>query len=141
MAASPIPRGSFVLGRFTIMPSAKIGAAFRVFVRPKIFVVSMPIRNFFYFVALFSKDDELFLSPFRSAFRFVEAWKSFSSIRNFPRREPLELFSSHLLASFLPLQEKSPTSFSFSWGRNGRSPSSSERGVVREYQHGMLPPS
>jgi len=59
---------------------AKISAAFGVLVFAEIRVVAMPVGYLLNFVALLTEDDELFLTPFRSAFRFIETSKGFAVV-------------------------------------------------------------
>ncbi len=64
------------------MAGAKISTSFGVLVFAEIRIIPVPVRNFFNFVALLAEDDELFLTPFRSAFRFVETSESFAVVLN-----------------------------------------------------------
>ena len=62
------------------MAGAKISAAFGVFVFAEIRVVAMPVGYLLNFVALLTEDHKLFLTPFRSAFRFIETSKGFAVV-------------------------------------------------------------
>ena len=62
------------------MTSAEVSSPLGVLVFAEIGIIPVPVRNFLNFVALLAKDDELFLTPFRSAFRFVETSKGFSVV-------------------------------------------------------------
>ena len=64
------------------MTSTEVSSPLGVFVFAEIRIIPVPVRNFFNFVALLAEDDELFLTPFRSAFRFVETSESFAVVLN-----------------------------------------------------------
>jgi len=62
---------------------------------PKIAVITMPVRHFFDLIALFAKDYEFFLRPFRCSFRLVEASIRLPHVLDSTRRKTLKPFCRH----------------------------------------------
>ncbi len=83
MFACPIAGGRFVFCCVAVHAGSKVFAAFRVFVLPKVLVISVSVGHFFNFVPLLGEHYKFFLRPRGGLFRFIKPSKNFPSKFNF----------------------------------------------------------
>lgn len=95
MFASPVAGRSFIGRGLAVVAGPEIGAAFRVFVLPKVLVITVTISHFADLVTLFPQHHELFGGPLGCLLGFVETGEGLPHVFDLSGRESLEPFLGH----------------------------------------------